>query len=53
MDEAPEIMLGGLAISGRSSVEVEEGTTAVATYTASGPNAAMAMWVAVGRRRRH
>ncbi len=44
VNEAPEIMAGGLAISGGRSVEVEEGTTAVATYTAAGPNAAMAMW---------
>ena len=44
VDEAPTIMVGGLAISGDRSVEVEEGNTAVATYTASGPDAASAMW---------
>ena len=43
-NEGPEIMVGGLAVSGRSSVDVEEGMTAVATYTASGPDADMAMW---------
>ncbi len=48
VDEAPEIMVGGLAISGDSSVEVEEGTTAVETYTASGPNADMAIWSVSG-----
>ncbi len=48
VDEAPMIMEGGLAISGRSSVEVEEGTTTVATYTASGPDAAMATWTLSG-----
>ena len=47
-DEAPEIMVGGLAISGKSSVEVEEGTTAVETYTASGPDAASATWTLSG-----
>ena len=45
VDEQPEIMVGGLAVSGRSSVEYAENATGmVATYTASGPNAAMAMW---------
>ena len=48
VDEAPEIMLGGLAISGDRSVEVEEGTTAVETYTATGPNADMAAWTLSG-----
>ena len=43
-NEAPVITKGGLAISGDSSVEVEEGTTAVETYTASGPDAASATW---------
>jgi hypothetical protein len=38
------ITKGGLAISGDSSVEVEEGTTAVETYTASGPDSASARW---------
>ena len=44
VDEAPMIMVGGLAISGDRSVDVEEGNTAVATYTATGPDAASAMW---------
>ena len=44
VDEAPEITVGGLAVSGDSSVEVEEGSTAVASYTASGPDADMATW---------
>ena len=48
VDEAPEIMLGGLAISGDRSVEVVEGMTAVETYTASGPESAMAMWTLEG-----
>ena len=44
VDEAPMIMVGGLVVSGKASVEVAEGETAVATYTASGPDAAMATW---------
>ena len=45
MDEAPMIMRGGLTISGPPSVDYEEnGTDAVATYTASGPDAASATW---------
>ena len=49
VDEAPEIMLGGLAISGMSSVDyAENGTDAVATYMAAGPDAAMAMWTLEG-----
>jgi len=48
VDEAPEIMLGGLAISGPSSLSVPEGTTEVDTYTAAGPNAASAMWTLSG-----
>ena len=43
-NEAPVIMVGGLAISGDRSVEVKEGNTAVATYTAVGPDADMATW---------
>ena len=43
-DEAPEIMEGGLVIAGASSPEAAENQTAVATYTASGPNADMATW---------
>ena len=44
-NEGPEIMLGGLAISGMDSVEyAENGTDPVATYMASGPDASMATW---------
>ena len=49
IDEVPEIMLGGLAISGMISVEyAENGMDAVATYTAAGPNADMATWTLAG-----
>ena len=42
-NEAPEIMEGGLAISGMSSVDYpENGMDAVATYMVSGPDADMA-----------
>ena len=45
VDEAPEIMVGGLAISGMRSVPyVENGTGAVATYTAVGPESASTTW---------
>ena len=45
VNEAPEIIQGGLGISGMSSVPIEEGSgTAVAMYTASGPEAASARW---------
>ena len=44
-DEKPEIMVGGIAVSGAGSPSfAENGTGAVATYTASGPNAATATW---------
>ena len=44
-DEEPEIMVGGLAISGMARVDyAENGMGDVATYTASGPDAAMATW---------
>ena len=44
-DEQPVISEGGLVVTGRSRVDYEEnGTDAVATYTASGPDAAMARW---------
>ena len=48
VDEAPEIMVGGLAISGKATVDdyAENGTGAVATYTASGPDAAIGYLVA-------
>ena len=49
VDEAPEIMVGGLAISGKSRVEYpENGTMPVETYTASGPEADMASWTLSG-----
>ncbi len=46
VDEAPEIMLGGLAISGPSSPDdyAENGTGMVADYDAVGPDAASARW---------
>ena len=45
VDEAPEIMVGGLGISGMASVRyAENGRGAVATYTAVGPESASAMW---------
>ena len=48
-DEAPMIMLGGLAISGMARVDyAENGTNPVATYTASGPDADMAAWTLDG-----
>ena len=48
VNEAPEITLGGLVISGDSSVEVEEGKNVVAIYTATGPDAASATWTLGG-----
>ena len=49
VDEPPEIMQGGLAISGRASVSyAENGADAVGTYRASGPNAASATWTLEG-----
>ena len=46
VDEAPMITVGGLAISGDTSVDYAEDRTddAVATYTVAGPGAAMATW---------
>ena len=45
VDEPPVIKVGGLAISGRSSISYAENATGpVATYMASGPDADMAMW---------
>ena len=44
-NEPPVIMLGGLAISGRISVNyAENGTDNVGAYTATGPDAASARW---------
>ena len=49
MDEAPMIMVGGLAISGTPRVDyAEDRRDAVATYTASGPDADMATWTLSG-----
>ena len=48
-DEAPEIMVGGLAISGMSRVDyAEDRRDDVATYRASGPDAASATWTLEG-----
>ena len=45
VDEAPEIMLGGLTISGMSNVDyAENDTDAVATYTAVGPESDSTDW---------
>ena len=54
VDEAPEIIEGGLAIAGSASVNYAENgdMDAVATFTARGPMADMAMW-SLDRRRRH
>ena len=44
-DEAPEITVGGLAISGTTRVDyAEDRRDAVATYVASGPESANARW---------
>ena len=48
-DEPPVISLGGLAINGRSSISyAESDMDVVETYTASGPDAAMATWSLTG-----
>ena len=45
MDEGPEIMAGGLAISGSPTRDYPEmGTDVVETYTVTGPDAASARW---------
>ena len=45
VDEAPEITVGGLAVSGTTRVDYDEDRRdAVATYTASGPGSANARW---------
>ena len=45
VDEAPEITVGGLAISGIARVDyAEDRRDAVATYRASGPDATSATW---------
>ena len=49
VDEGPEIMVGGLGISGQSSVDyAEDRRDPVATYTAVGPDAASARWTLSG-----
>ncbi len=49
VNEGPEIMRGGLAISGPRNVEYDEGETdAVATYSATGPMSDMAIWTIEG-----
>ena len=49
VDEAPVIMVGGLGISGMRSVRyAENGTGAVETYTAVGPESASATWLLSG-----
>ena len=49
VDEAPEITVGGLVVSGSPRVDYAEGRQdAVATYTASGPEAASATWTLEG-----
>ena len=49
VDEEPMIMEGGLSISGSSSEDyAENGTDAVSTYTAVGPEAASARWTLEG-----
>ena len=45
VDEAPVISVGGLVVTGRSSIDyAENGTGMVATYSAAGPDAARATW---------
>ena len=45
VDEAPEIIVGGLAISGPSSANyAENGTEPVATYTLAGPKSDSGRW---------
>ena len=45
VDEAPMIMVGGLAITGQSAIDYAENRTGmVATYSAAGPDAARATW---------
>ena len=45
VDEAPEITVGGLVITGKGAIDYEEdGTSMAATYMALGPDAASATW---------
>ena len=49
VDEAPEIIVGGLAIAGATRVShPEDGMTTVGSYTAAGPDAASARWTLEG-----
>ena len=49
VNDAPEIMAGGLGISGMARVDyAEDRRDAVATYRASGPDAAQARWTLEG-----
>ena len=49
MDEAPEIIAGGLAISGPSSVSyAEDRTDLVATYALAGPDSDSGRWTTLG-----
>ena len=49
VNDAPVIMVGGLAITGMARMDyAEDRTDAVATYTASGPDADMATWTLEG-----
>ena len=44
-DEAPEIVVGGLVVTGKSATNyAENGTGMVAAYRASGPDAGSAIW---------
>ena len=44
-DEAPEIIVGGLVVTGKGNVDyAENGMGMVATYSAAGPDAANATW---------
>ncbi len=48
-DEAPEITLGGLVLSGPSAMDyAENGAAALGTYNAAGPAAAAATWTLEG-----
>ena len=49
VDEAPEIIAGGLAISGPASASyAENGTDPVATYTLAGPESDSGRWTLSG-----
>ena len=49
VDEAPEIVVGGLVVTGKSATNyAEKGTGMVAAYSASGPDAGSATWSLAG-----